>query len=72
MARGITKIEIHEGPDGLGRYRYTLYWMADWPPNTFHEKDFDGKPYWRGQVFHAPLPEGYEEPIETNRKESAK
>ena len=38
-------IEVHSGPDNLGRYSYTLHW---WAP------DFHVGPQWRGQAFKAP------------------
>lgn len=50
------RVEIHSGPDELGRYHYTLFWMAD-----YHPGDPRGEHRYseRGQVFHAPLPGWY-------------
>lgn len=51
------RIEIHSGPDRLGRYSYTLYWIA-----TYHPGDPKGehRVAERGQSFHGPLPDGTE------------
>lgn len=51
MKLGDRRIEIRSGPDKQGRYSYTLFCVRDYPPNTFHEKDFDGQPYEGGQCF---------------------
>lgn len=46
-----TRIEFHDdGPDHLGRRRYTLFWMADYHPG--HPDGEHGRRE-RGQCFHA-------------------
>lgn len=50
-----TRIEIESGPDKDGRYRYTLYWMADYHPG--HPLG-EHRTAERGQCFYAELPEG--------------
>jgi hypothetical protein len=47
-----TRIEIHSGPDSLGRYSYTLFWMADYHPG---HPDGEHRIAERGQCFFAPL-----------------
>lgn len=51
-----SRIEIHSGPDAMGRYRYTMFWMA-----KYHPGDPRGEHRWaeRAQEFHAPLPEWF-------------
>ena len=50
------RIEIHSGPDSLGRYIYTLLWMDNYfpghPDGEYVERE-------RAQVFHAKLPDWY-------------
>jgi hypothetical protein len=49
------RVEIHSGPDGQGRYIYTLYWWVDYCPG---HPDGERVPRERGQVYHAKLPRG--------------
>lgn len=59
------RIEVYEGPNKYGEYHYAVFWMANYPPNTRLEKDFDGSWHERGQHFfcvppkhHISLPGG--------------
>lgn len=47
------RVEIHSGPDALGRYHYTLFWLAN-----YHPGHPDGEYGWRerAQEFFAELP----------------
>ena len=50
----IKRIEIHGGPDGLGRYSYTLFWWADYHPG---HPDGEHARRERAQEFFGALPE---------------
>lgn len=47
--------EIHSGPDSLGRYSYTLYWMADYHPG---HPEGEYRRAERGQCFFTQLRPG--------------
>ena len=47
------RIEIRSGPDSLGRYSYTLFWMADYHPGH-PEGEYARRE--RAQGFFATLP----------------
>jgi hypothetical protein len=46
------RIEIESGPDSLGRYHFTLYWLADYHPG---HPDGENVIRERGQCFFATL-----------------
>ena len=50
-------VEVHDGPDGQGRYMHTRYW---WGPALWDETGRDcadaPRSSIRSQVFHCPLP----------------
>ena len=50
------RIEIHSGPDRLGRYMYTMFWPDNYfpghPDGEYIERE-------RAQVFHTTLPDWY-------------
>lgn len=48
------RCEIQSGPDKEGRYRFTLYWTADYHPG---HPEGEHRRAERGQCFHAALPE---------------
>ena len=48
------RIEIRSGPDSLGRYSYTLFWMADYHPGH-PEGEYARRE--RAQCFFSTLPE---------------
>ena len=52
------KIVVHEGSDNLGRYVYTAYRWALYTPG---HPDGEYVPRWRGQVYHAALPDWIDE-----------
>lgn len=57
-------IEVIEGPDGLGRYRYLAWWYVERPPSclTCGADETRGcacydRWHYRCQVYRAPLPQ---------------
>jgi hypothetical protein len=47
------RVEVHSGPDSLGRYSYTLFWEADYHPG---HPEGENRRAERGQCFFGPLP----------------
>lgn len=52
-AKFYTRIEVHSGPDRLGRYSHTRFWMTDYTPG---HPDGEYKLREVGQVFFCELP----------------
>lgn len=50
------RLEIHRGPDSLGRYGYSIYWLDDYFPG---HPGGEYKVRERGQNFFGKLPEWY-------------
>ena len=53
---GFTRIELHEGPDQLGRYSWALFWMADYHPG---HPDGENRIAERGQHRFGVIPDKY-------------
>lgn len=49
------RVVVHSGPDVHRRYVYTVRWMSNYHPG---DPRGEYRKAERGQVFHAPLPEG--------------
>lgn len=61
MSTDTRRIELTSGPDELGRYHFTLYWMADYHPG---HPDGEYATRERGQCFFATLDRFQGVPVE--------
>lgn len=53
---GEETITVEQGPDGQGRYCFTLQWPVDYIPG---HPDGEHGDHMRGQCFHAPIPDRF-------------